>query len=72
MKLNVWTKVKSLFFSLIHTLVPVLTGGLAVLAWVMFIDDSFWKYVAPISILILGTLVAFFTPDSKSQKKNDR
>jgi hypothetical protein len=71
MKSNVWTRVTSLFFSLIHTLVPVLTGGMAVLAWVIFIDDGFWKYVAPIGIIIVGTLIAFFTPDSKSQKKND-
>ncbi|WP_262119308.1 hypothetical protein [Serratia ficaria] len=68
MKSNVWNKVKSLCFSLIHTLIPVLTGGLAVLAWVMFLEDGYWKYIAPIGVIVVGVLIAFITPD---RKKND-
>lgn len=71
MKLNVWDKVKSLFYGLVHTLVPVLTGGRAVLAWVIFIEHEYFKYVVPVCVIVVGSLIVFLTPDRRSNRKTN-
>lgn len=69
MKSSTWVKVKSLFFRFINLIIPAVTGSLAILAWIMFIDDDYLKYIDHSVVVFTGYLIFFITASGKSDPK---